>query len=177
MSTGGSQGVCKVELRAPQREDSALLFRWINDRALVSLSAPFRVIGRMEHEAWFAGICQGTAATAFFMIDRVEDGLTIGSCRLNVHALHRSAELQIRIGVQDAQGNGCGSEAVRKLVSFGFETLGLHRVGLQVFATNLRAVRAYEKAGFEQEGRLREAACIDGRFVDILCMGILNGAR
>jgi ribosomal protein S18 acetylase RimI-like enzyme len=48
-------------------------------------------------------------------------------------------------------------------------------VGLTVFAFNERAIRAYEKAGFRVEGRLREAVRRDGRFWDEIAMGILRG--
>src|SRR3954470_4656372 len=38
--------------------DSALMFQWINDRALVLLSAPYRPIPLAEHERWFSEIQQ-----------------------------------------------------------------------------------------------------------------------
>jgi len=43
-----------------------------------------------------------------------------------------------------------------------------------VFATNARAIRAYQKAGFVEEGRLREAAHIDGRYVDMRVFGMIR---
>ena len=166
-----------VRLRAPLAGDSDRLFRWINDRELVVLNAPFRRVERSQHDAWFAGVLVGAPDRHFFIIERTLDQSVIGSCQLlNIHSLYRSAELQIRIGERDAQGRGHGTEAVRLLSAFGFRELGLHRIGLQVFVTNGRAIRAYEKAGFAQEGRLREAACIDGEYVDVVCMGILNSS-
>ena len=35
-------------------------------------------------------------------------------------------------------------------------------------------VRCLTRCGFEQEGRLRDALCIGGRFVDVIVMGIIN---
>src|SRR3954451_1770645 len=60
------------------------------------------------------------------------------------------------------------------MLSHAFDRLGLHRVGLSVFEFNERARRAYEKAGFQVEGRLRAAIARDGRWWDELQMGILN---
>jgi RimJ/RimL family protein N-acetyltransferase len=60
-------------------------------------------------------------------------------------------------------------------VAFGFRDLNLHRISLQVFATNKRAITTYERAGFRHEGTMRQAAFIDGRFVDVVVMGILEG--
>jgi RimJ/RimL family protein N-acetyltransferase len=87
---------------------------------------------------------------------------------------HKSAELQIRIGERDSWGRGLGTEAVTLLVRRAFDGLGLHRVQLQVFATNARAIRAYEKAGFEVEGRRRDAVFVGGGYVDLLVMATLR---
>jgi RimJ/RimL family protein N-acetyltransferase len=45
---------------------------------------------------------------------------------------------------------------------------------LHVFKTNIRAIRSYEKIGFVKEGLLRKAAHIDGKYLDIVVMGILR---
>ena len=84
--------------------------------------------------------------------------------------MHRSAELQIRIGSATSQNRGLGSEAVRQLIAHGFSQLKLHRISLHVFANNQRAIRAYEKNGFVREGLLRQAARVDGQWLDVVCM-------
>lgn len=163
-----------VELAALRPEDSELLFQWINDRALVTLSAPFRPIARAEHEAWFDAVRRRPDSKIFGVRLREGDRL-VGSCQLNsIHSVHRSAELQIRIGAADARGRGVGAEAVRLLLAHAFVELGLHRVYLHVFATNEPARRLYERVGFRREGVLREAACIDGAWLDVLLMAILR---
>ena len=60
------------------------------------------------------------------------------------------------------------------MLAHAFERIGLHRVGLSVFAFNERAIHAYEKAGFRVEGRLRDAIMRDGRFWDEIQMGVLR---
>lgn len=59
------------------------------------------------------------------------------------------------------------------LVQFGINDLYLHRIQLQVFSTNIRAIRAYEKCGFVQEGVMRDAAYINGVWVDVIIMSIV----
>jgi RimJ/RimL family protein N-acetyltransferase len=59
------------------------------------------------------------------------------------------------------------------MLRLAFEDLGLYRVGLAVFEFNRRAIRAYEKAGFRVEGRLREAIVRDGRRWDEISMGVV----
>lgn len=175
MNQCGSLG--SVRLRPVRQEDSSLLFEWINHRELVVLNSPFRLISKAEHEQWFDSL-GARRNLAFFMIEDVGSGLAIGSCQLiNIHDVHRSAELQIRIGRLDFQNKGAGSEAVRLLIEHGFDTLKLHRIMLHVFSTNLRAIKAYEKCGFQLEGVLREAAFIDGQWLDVLVFGMISTER
>ncbi|UGS38664.1 GNAT family N-acetyltransferase [Capillimicrobium parvum] len=124
-------------------EDSDTLYAWINDRELVELSATYRPVSRVEHDAWFAGIRRRDDAVIFAIR---EDGELVGTCQLIVAG--DEAELRIRVGRPSARGRGLGTQAVRLLTARGFEELGLRRIWLQVFRANPRAIRAYEKAGF-----------------------------
>ncbi|MEU5534457.1 GNAT family protein [Streptomyces sp. NPDC020362] len=72
-----------------------------------------------------------------------------------------------------AQGRGLGTEATRLIVGYGFERLGLHRISLEVYAFNPRALRVYEKVGFVREGVLRDALLWEGEWVDAVVMSIL----
>ena len=110
-----------------------------------------------------------------FVVEEIASEKAIGTCRLlNINWIHRSAELKMRIGDAANQGAGYGNEAVRLLCEFGFTDLNLHRIYLHVFADNQRAIRAYEKSGFAQEGVMREAAYIHGAWSDAVVMGRLN---
>lgn len=152
----------------------SVLFDWINDREQVLLNAPYKPVHAGQHQAWFEAIQQRNDAV-IFGIRLTEAGRLIGSCQLqNIHPIHRSAELQIRLGAVAERGQGYGTEATRLLLDFAFKDLNLHRVYLHVLATNQIAVRMYEKVGFVREGVLREAAHIDGRYLDLIMMGILR---
>jgi RimJ/RimL family protein N-acetyltransferase len=70
-------------------------------------------------------------------------------------------------------GRGYGTDAVRLIVSYGFREVGLHRIQLGVFSFNARAIAAYRKAGFVEEGRRREAIHHDGHWYDNVQMSIL----
>lgn len=70
-----------------------------------------------------------------------------------------------------------GSAVVRQLVEFALVRRNLRRIHLQAIASNSAAIRAYEKAGFVIEGRLREHVWVRGAYEDIVLMGILRGAN
>ncbi len=108
-----------------------------------------------------------------FVIERLEDRQAIGVCALEgIESRSRSAMLGIWIG-KPYWDQGFGTDAVRTLCRFGFRQMNLKRIELNVFATNPRGVRAYEKVGFRVEGTRRRSAFVGGRSVDSHLMGLL----
>jgi RimJ/RimL family protein N-acetyltransferase len=71
-------------------------------------------------------------------------------------------------------GQGLGTEATRMMLDYGFGTLNLNRIWLQVFASHVGAQRVYEKAGFRKEGVQRQQHFLEGRYEDGVLMGILR---
>ncbi len=147
---------------------------WINEREQVLFNAPYKPIHENQHREWFETI-QRRNDVVIFGIRLRETNALIGVCQLcHINYIHRNAELQIRIGETAQRGQGYGTEAVKLLLDFAFKDLNLHRVYLHVFSNNLAALRTYEKTGFVKEGLLRQAAHIDGRYLDVYVMGILR---
>ncbi|MFD0782975.1 GNAT family N-acetyltransferase [Micromonospora azadirachtae] len=106
------------------------------------------------------------------VVERVTD-TCVGEAVLNEwDSDNRSCNFRIALA-EAGQGRGLGTEAVRLIVGYGFERLGLHRISLGVFAFNPRARRAYEKAGFVMEGIRRDALLYDDTWVDEIVMSIL----
>lgn len=84
-----------------------------------------------------------------------------------------NASIGFRIWLGGARDRGLGTEATRIAVGHAFDTLGLHRVELEVYAFNPRARRVYEKVGFVLEGTKREALRYADGWVDAHVMAIL----
>src|SRR5690606_7046715 len=87
----------------------------------------------------------------------------------------RTAEFGIFIAEKDYRGNGRGTEATRRLLRFAFETLSLENVMLRVYSYNERALKVYERVGFQVIGRRRGAQRRWGRSWDTLLMDITRG--
>lgn len=99
----------------------------------------------------------------------------IGNIALQcVHPLYRSAEFAIVLGDRTAWGNGYSKEAGRLICHHGFNALNVHRVYCGTFEENhaMRRLAAY--LGMKEEGRRREAAFKDGRYVDLIEYGVLD---
>lgn len=129
---------------------------------------------RAAFDARVARTAEGDASDqgAVFVVD--VDGAAVGSASLfGFDLLARHAEAGISL-LPEARGRGVGTAAVRQLVEFGFVRRNLRRIHLQAIASNTAALRAYEKAGFVVEGRLREHAWVRGGYEDIVLMAILR---
>ena len=162
----------RVRLTSIRPEDSETLFRWINDPETVRFNAAYKPVHWTGHEEWCRSLGASPAKQVFAI--RVDDRLVGVVQLIDIDAVHRSAELLIRIGEEADRGRGYGTQALRLATDFAWRDLNLHRVWLRVFTDNARAIAAYRKAGFVEEGTLREAAHIDGRYVDMRVFGMLR---
>ena len=99
----------------------------------------------------------------------------IGNISLqSIDAISRSAEFAVVIGDRSTWGKGYGEEAAALIVAHGFRTLNLHRIYCGTFDGNQGMRKLAERLGMREEGRRREAAFKDGKFVDVIEYGILE---
>jgi diamine N-acetyltransferase len=169
----------RIRLRAIERKELPTFVKWLNDPEVKQGMSIYRPFSEADEEKWFDGILAGEPDARPFAIEArtTEDAWqTIGNCGFHIiEWRNRSAELGIFIGDKSFRNHGYGSEAMQALVSYGFNTLNLHRICLRVFAFNLRAIHVYEKLGFIHEGRMRQAHYHEGEYHDVLWMSILRG--
>ncbi len=110
-----------------------------------------------------------------FSIRTLNDDRFVGEIDLSgINWASGEAIVGIGIGDRNDWGKGYGTDAMRVILRFAFDELNLHRVFLNTFEYNPRAIRSYEKCGFKHEGRQRGVLNRDGRRWDLLYMGILR---
>jgi RimJ/RimL family protein N-acetyltransferase len=114
-----------------------------------------------------------SGALADLVIAGANDDAPIGLISLWDRSIpHQAAELSIWIGEGHRNG-GNGTEALRLALRHAFGTMSLHKVYLRVLEYNVRAIRTYQKCGFRIEGTLREEMKVQGRWHNLIYMGIL----
>lgn len=163
-----------VALRRPSADDLASVVRWYRDPEIARLTRyQTRPMSHADVERFFQLRMLAPDALAYSIVE-LDGWRLIGFTTFSaLDGDNGSVMFHITIGERDAWGRGLGTEATGLMVGHAFEQLGLHRVGLSVFSYNVRAIRAYEKAGFKIEGRLRDAILRDGRYWDEIQMGML----
>jgi RimJ/RimL family protein N-acetyltransferase len=111
---------------------------------------------------------------ASFAIVRQEDDQLLGEVVLNeIYPANRRANLRIFVA-QEFTGQGYGTEAIRLILDYGFGMLNLHRVELDVYTINERAIHVYEKVGFRREGVKRQNWYYNHRYYDSIVMSMLE---
>jgi ribosomal-protein-alanine N-acetyltransferase len=108
-------------------------------------------------------------------IVRREDDNHIGNIALqSIHPVYRSADLSIVIGDKSAWRKGYAREAMRLLCEHGFGALNLNRIACGTFEDNEAMKRLALAVGMREEGRRRQAAFKQGRYLDIIEYGVLK---
>ncbi|MFB8038411.1 GNAT family N-acetyltransferase [Streptomyces sp. NPDC056004] len=81
----------------------------------------------------------------------------------------RTAEFVIMLA-PEVRGRGLGTAATRLTLDYAFHVTNLRMVWLKVLAPNTGAIRAYEKAGFQHVGPIRQAGYWLGKVCDEIVM-------
>jgi len=110
----------------------------------------------------------------FFSLRTLTDDKVIGFLSMWYGAIHREVWVGVGIGDREYWGKGYGTDAMKLCLQYAFMELGAERVSLGLHAYNARALRAYEKAGFQLEGRTRGDMLREGERTDSLWMGALR---
>lgn len=164
-----------IKLRKLSANDYTTYHDWRNDIEVMQSTSPQLDLYTLEETEQFISMISAQSDAKGYMIEHKETGKVVGIISLiNIDYKNRSAECIIDIGSKDMWGQGIGSDAMSLILKFAFTELNLHRVYLQVFDFNERAIKLYEKMGFTHDGRFREALYRFGEWHDIVIMSILN---
>jgi RimJ/RimL family protein N-acetyltransferase len=167
----------KIRLRSAERQDIPQFVTWLNDPEVIENLMIYAPMSIAEEEDWFNHMLERAKDERPLVIEVLENDkwIMVGNCGIhNIDWRCRSAELGIFIGEKSFWNRGYGTAVMRLLIKYGFQTLNLNRLMLDVYDSNPRAIRTYEKAGFIHEGRKRRAMYKDGRYKDILIMSVLR---
>lgn len=163
-----------IYLRLMTYEDTERIVNWRNSDGVRKNFIYQALFTRESHENWIRTMID-TGKVVQMIICEEGTERPVGSVYLrDIDRNHQKAEYGIFIGEEDARGKGYGSAAARLMIQYAFGELELHRLFLRVYAENAQAIRSYEKAGFVKEAHLRDDVCINGKYHDIVLMGILN---
>jgi RimJ/RimL family protein N-acetyltransferase len=164
-----------VRLRPVNRDDLQLFVRWYSDPDVLRwLHLSEMPLPTLDSESQRLEAHLRDSHRRSWIIEDLT-GRAIGNVGLaGIDDVHLRAELFISIGEKDHWSGGYGTDAVRLVLRFAFEELALKRVWLIADADNPRAIRCYEKCGFQHEGVLRGHRLRYGKPLDMVMMAVLE---
>ncbi len=164
----------KIYLRATETGDAELIARSENhpdprQTLYYALpSAPEAIAERIRK-------AENDHSAIWFTIVNSKNDEPIGVTALvRIDWVGRMATFYIAIADKKNWSQGFGSEATRMIIDYAFTTLNLNRIQLHVSKENEAAVHAYQKAGYQIEGTLRQAMFHENHYSDFYVMGILR---
>ncbi|MBU0985078.1 MAG: GNAT family N-acetyltransferase [candidate division Zixibacteria bacterium] len=158
-------------IRDLTEDDLDAIVRWRND-AHVNRYLSNQLRSQPEVEVWFNSVKTHPKIWLKAIIDN--DQIVGYAAVESIDTINRKCELAMVIGVADRWGRGIGATVLQVMLAYAFDTLGMHRVWAAVARGNDRSERLLRRAGFRQEGIMRETLIIQDEFTDLLCFSILE---
>jgi len=154
--------------------DLEQVMRWINDPANRSFLLTHLPQGRRAEEEWFDKQGKSDTDIVLGIVAKPEQRL-IGSMGLHrIEWKNRVATTGTLIGDAGYRDKGYGTDAKMALLEYAFHELGLNKINSAAFAFNPRSIAYSRKCGYRVEGRRRQQVFKDGRFHDIVELGVLR---
>ena len=163
----------RVILRPITVDDAAPMFASLADEESMRLTGTQQTFTLEQVQQYCQRIVYAEDR-ADFAITLKDNPAYLGEAVLNdIDFVNRSANFRIALASKTLFGHGYGSEATRLIVAYGFQTIKLHRIELEVYDFNPRAEHVYKKIGFVHEGVRRDVLLWDGVYHSAIVMGIL----
>ncbi len=125
-------------------------------------------------EEWLSSKVKVPRTSYIFCIESKHDDQFIGLIALNLGKTnYRSGEVWYKTHPA-YWGNGYTTEALIKVMEFGFNELQLHRIEAGCAVDNIASIRVLEKVGMTREGMKRQNLPIRGEWKDNYFYAILN---
>jgi RimJ/RimL family protein N-acetyltransferase len=163
----------KVTIRRARVDDADFLVELVTHEDVEPFLAAVRAKGRDEILEEIARTGSEPEAYGVFVIE--VDGERAGTMRFErANERSRIANLGGLAVHPDHRGGKVADTAARLFQRHLFEDLGFHRLQMEIYGFNERAMRHAERAGFTREGRRRKAYWRNDEWVDGVLYGVLD---
>ena len=145
--------------------DSELMKYYTNSRRVITKDTLVASIERGKRDG----------DTFTYGIYDIERELLIGTLKLGpINKIHKTSDLATLIGDRSFLGKGLAPEAIRLGVELAFSVYDLRKLYGGMYASNVASIKAYCRAGWLIEGRLKGFYQVEGRNQDRVLVGCFN---
>lgn len=163
----------RIRLRPQKKEDAEFIAKYQQDPDVLENYFMGNTLPPLPEfiEKWFEHTSTDKEGYSFAI--ETLSGEFLGTCHtMDMSMRNGTTYLAIFIGHPEYRSKGYGTEAMKLFLNFLFNELGLRKVKLNVFTFNKRAIRSYEKAGFQVEGVSKQEIYRYGEYHDNYAMAI-----
>jgi diamine N-acetyltransferase len=163
-----------VALRAVEHSDLAQIVTWRNHPEVYRYFFECEPTSLAQQERWFEGLLSRSDEKLFMIVSL--DGVSLGTVGL-VHIDWRSRKAEwgrFYIGESPRRSSIYGAEAEFLLLDYAFSHLNLNKLYCGTFAFNKSVLSMHKRFGFQVEGTLRRHVFHEGRYEDVVVMGLLR---
>ena len=165
-----------VILRAPEISDALIICAWQSDREVTKF-LPF--VHPISQTRQCSIIKQASLdRNNITLIIETEDEIPIGLCSLkNIDWINSTAEISVIIYAKSCWGREYGYDAVKTLTNFGMFEINLFTIYANIIEDNERAIKCFQKVGYEIEGVLYDRLFKEGKPKNLVSMSISKGRK
>lgn len=167
-----------LDLRSLSSEDveHSDWYDWFNDELICrNLQKHYYPNTRALQREFFESMQRDLSKVQLGIVPKDDDRLVGVVSLSDIDLINRNGEFSIVIGDDNFRRSGHSHEALKLLFEHGFFTLNLHKIyGGSVAPLQRWLESLQEEFGFKPEGVWREHAFKDGRYVDVIRVGLLR---
>ena len=128
----------------------------------------------VEKEKYRAGLSTHHLSFVNFHLLDLHTRAHLGACGFHTwYKKHQRAEIGYNLNSAPLMGQGLMTEAMGRIIRYGFEDMGLNRIEACIGQANKASLRLVEKFGFTREGLLREHYNKENALQDSLIFSLL----
>ena len=168
----------RLRLREVRLSDvNGSYLEWMNDAEVLKYTESRFQAHSKEHLCDYVTRINANPDFVFRAITLEETGRHIGNIKLGpIDWNHRFGDIGIIIGAKDCWGKNYAGESIRLFADHAFRALKMHKLTAGCYAINEAGIKAFIKAGFFLEGRRNSQYLCEGRYVDLVYLGLINPA-
>jgi RimJ/RimL family protein N-acetyltransferase len=164
-----------VSLRGVDKEDAELIREWLTEPDLLHLMGARPIpLGGLDIDKLpeLFRLREGRVLAILSKDKNLVGLVAVG----NFHEFNRTASIMILIGDRAEWNRGYGTDALLAVTKFVFDDLNLNCVEALVPEYNLRALKVFQKVGYQVEGTLRHRFFGRGRYWNMVAISAVREA-
>lgn len=164
-----------IILRALEPKDVDILYEWENDTEWWPVGGTLIPFSKHMLNTYVENVHDIYTDKQLRLMIEHKDGTTIGCVDLfDYDPHHQRAGVGILIGNRNYQKSGYAGDALRALIDYAFNTLGMHQLFANIGENNKASLALFKGCGFEETGRKKDWMKSGDSWTDELCFQLIN---